>query len=262
MARPRSGGLAPITNKTPDFKSSAKKNNLTVEYNTLSSSGAIYMMRNTVTSIVDPKTGKLRAIRYCEMEPSIYVDEQSENSVKSTIIFNFGRLFVDGKKPNLRDFLDAHPQNEANGGSLFKRVDYESKARESLDQEFELVEAVSMVRDKSIDELLPVAIAFGLNTDAQVSEIKYDLLQIAKANPKTFIQSFDNPSVKTKAKIKKASMYQVIKLDDDYVRWFDTNKVIISVPAGQDPTDVMVRYCMTEAGAAVFAEIERQTEGK
>jgi hypothetical protein len=57
-------------------------------------------------------------------------------------------------------------------------------------------------------------------------------------------------------------MYQVIKLDDDYVRWFDTNKVIISVPAGQDPTDVMVRYCMTEAGAAVFAEIERQTEGK
>jgi hypothetical protein len=262
MARPRSGGLAPITNQTPSFDRKTKSTPGAIEYMTLSPSGAIYMMRSTVASIIDEKTGKLRAIRYCEMEPSIYVDQQSENSVKSTIIFNFGRLFVDSKKPNLKEFLDAHPQNEANGGSLFKRVDYESNAKESLDQEFELVEAVSMVRDKSIDELLPVAIAFGLNTDAPVSEIKYDLLQIAKANPKTFIQSFDNPSVSTKAKIKKASMYQVIKLDKDYVRWFDTNKIIISVPAGQDSTDVMVRYCMTEAGAPVLAEIERQTEGK
>jgi len=262
MARPKSGGLAPISNQKPSFDRKTKTNSGTTEYMTLSSSGAIFMMRNTVASIVDPKTGRLRTIRYCEMEPSIYIDEQSENSVKSTIIFNFGRLFVDQTKPNLKEFLDTHPQNEANGGGLFKRIDYESKAKESLDQEFELVEAVSMVRDKSIDELLPVAIAFNINTDAPVSEIKYDLLQIAKSNPKTFIQSFDNPAITMKAKIKKASMYQVIKLDNDYVRWFDSNKMIISVPAGQDPMDVMVRYCLTEAGAAVSAEIERQTEGK
>jgi hypothetical protein len=262
MARPRSGGLAPITNQTPSFDRKTKSVPGVVEYMTLSPSGAIFMMRNTVATVIDQKTGKLRAIRYCEMEPSIYVDEQSENSVKSTIIFNFGRLFVDHTKPNLREFLDTHPKNEANGGSLFKRIDYENNAKESLSQEFELVDAVSMVRDKSIDELLPVAIAFNINTDAPVSEIKYDLLQIAKSNPKTFIQSFDNPAITMKAKIKKASMYQVIKLDKDYVRWFDSNKMIISVPAGQDPMDVMVRYCLTEAGAAVSAEIERQTEGK
>lgn len=262
MARPKSSGLAPIASQTPSFDRKAKSTPGVIEYMTLSPSGAIFMMRNTMTSIVDQKTGKLRAIRYCEMEPSIYVDEQAGNSVKSTIIFNFGRLFVDSTKPNLKEFLDSHPQNEANGGGLFRRVDYENNAKESLSQEFELVDAVSMVRDKSIDELLPVAIAFNINTDAPVSEIKYDLLQIAKSNPKMFIQSFDNPSITMKAKVKKAAMYQVIKLDNDYIRWFDSNKIIISVPSGQDPTDVMVRYCLTEAGAAVSAEIERQTEGK
>jgi ABC-type uncharacterized transport system auxiliary subunit len=84
------------------------------------------------------------------------------------------------------------------------------------------------------------------------------LLQIAKSNPKKFIDSFDNPVVSMKAKVKQAKSMQIIKADSDAVRWFDSDKVIISVPVGQDPIDVMVRYCLTEQAAVLVSEIDRQ----
>jgi hypothetical protein len=99
-----------------------------------------------------------------------------------------------------------------------------------------------------------------MNVDRPIAEVKHDLLLKAKSNPKTFIESFDNPVVSMKSMVKQAGDYQIINLAHDGVKWFDTNKLIVSVPAGQDPTDVFVRYCMTEAAAPVVAEIERQLD--
>jgi hypothetical protein len=63
-----------------------------------------------------------------------------------------------------------------------------------------------------------------------------------------------------KTKIKMAEKYQVIKLAADGVKWFDTNKLIVSVPAGKDPLDVFVRYCMTEAAVPIVEEMEKQIQ--
>ena len=137
-------------------------------------------------------------------------------------------------------------------------VNTEKIASNSLSDEFLLNDAISLLREKPLDELLSVALAFSIDVDRPVDEIKYDLLQKAKTSPKVFIESFDNPVVAMKSKIKQAVSYQIIKTDSDAIKWFDTNKYIISVPVGQDPVDVFVRYCMTEAAAPVVGEIERQ----
>lgn len=258
MARPRSSNaLAPIgiDQQKPKIERSKSSG---VEYMLVSPNGVVHMMSSVVNGFYDEQSKSVRSIRYCASESSIYVDEQSASSVKSPIVFNFGRLFVPPSMPNLIKFLDCHPNNEANGGRVFKRINYEQDAKKVLDEEFLNVDAIAMVRDKSIDELLPVAIAFGINVDAPVAEIKYDLLQIAKSNPKKFIEAFDNPVVAMKAKIKKAISFQIIKAEESGVKWFDSNKQIVSVPAGMDPIDVMVRYCLTEAAAPVVAEIDRQ----
>ena len=55
-----------------------------------------------------------------------------------------------------------------------------------------------------------------------------------------------------------AAKYQIIKLEKDGVRWFDSNNLIVSVPEGKDPLDVFVRYCLTEAAVPVVEEMERQ----
>jgi len=239
--------------KRVETKTSAK------EYKAVSS-GAVLMLMQSGITVFDEDTKMVREVRYCQNEHSIFKDEQNERSVKTPIIFRMGRLFVKDDQPNLQAFLDAHPENRANGGNTFYVVDKKKSVEKDLDKDFLVNDAISMLRSKSMDELLAVAIAYGMDINRSSSEIKHDLLQKAKKSPKQFINSFDNPVVLMKAKIRQAISFQIIKADKTGIKWFDTNKLIISVPAGQDPVDVFVRYCMTEAAAPVVAEIERQLD--
>jgi len=234
-----------------------EKLNETHEYECVNG-GAVMMLMQSGITVFDEDTQKVREIRYCKNEHSIWRDEQSERSVKSPVVFRMGRLFVNKQQPNLKAYLDLHPENTANGGSMFKIVDNIKKVEFDIAEEFLVNDAVSMLRTKDLDELLSVALAYGMEIDRPIAEVKHDLLIKAKKSPKTFIESFDNPVVAMKSKVRQAVSYQIIKADKDAVKWFDTNKIIVSVPAGQDPVDVFVRYCMTEAAAPVVAEIERQ----
>ena len=146
--------------------------------------------------------------------------------------------------------------NAANGGNLFRQVDKKRDAEKELEQEFLLNDAISMVRDKSIEELLPVALFFGFNVNSPTSEIRFNLLNVAKRKPGEFIQSFDNPQVQARSIVKQAGDYQFINLKSDGVYWFDSNSLIVSVPVGQDPLDVMTRFCLTEKGASVLSNLE------
>lgn len=231
---------------------------LPVEYKMLNPSGKLFMMGSTEHSIFSKETSSIRIIRYCEKEPSIYVDEQSERPTKSTIRFVDGRLFVPPEKPNLIEFLDTHPGNLANGGNLFERVDIMKKVKSDLKTEFLQMDAIALLRERPLDDIMAVATSLNVNTDREVDEIKHDLLVFAKRNPETFIKSFDNPVTKMRAKLKTAADYGIINFNDGHVRWNDTNKHIIAIPAGQDGLNVFVRYCMTEAGVPVLSEIERQ----
>jgi hypothetical protein len=220
--------------------------------------GIVYMINQTGVTVYDKDSDSVRQIRYCPNENSIFVDEQSPNAKKEAIVFRNGNLMVPKTKPNLKKFLEVHPGNFANGGTIFRIVDNRKNADDELKKEFEVFDSVALVRDKSIDELMPVAMYFNVNTERPANEIKFDLLRIAKNKPKEFIESFDNPSVKTRAIIHKASEYQIIKLRDSAVNWVDSGGMIVSVPVGQKPMDVMVRFCLTEKGSSVLASIEEQ----
>jgi len=229
------------------------------EYRAVRAKATLLLDQRGLT-VYDEKTNSIQEIRYCESENSIFKKEQSEYAVKSPIIFRMGRLFVRPDQPNLLNYLDIHPENVSNGGSTFYLVDKQKDVKKEIEDEFLVNDAINLIRTKELDELLAVALAYGMSVDRPIAEVKHDLLQKAKKSPKVFIESFDNPVVAMKSKIRQAISYQIIKADRDAIKWFDTNKHIISVPAGQDPVDVFVRYCMTEAAAPVVAEIERQLD--
>ena len=52
--------------------------------------------------------------------------------------------------------------------------------------------------------------------------------------------------------------FQILRMDDDGMKWYDSGKIIVSTPAGQDTMDVATRFCLTDKGAPVLEEIERQ----
>ena len=222
--------------------------------------GNVFMLSASEATIQDKDTGNIRVLRYCAGENSVWRDEQSEYATKSPIVFRDKNLFVKSEEHNLQRFLELHPGNMANGGSLFYMEDNSAKIEQTVDDEFLIHDAVTLLRSKDLDELMAVAISFSIDTDRPASEIKHDLLIKAKASPQSFIDSFDNPVVTMKAKLRQAEKMQIVKLDEDAIRWYDTNKVIIIVPPGKDPMDIFVRYCLTEAGSAIVSQIDKELE--
>jgi len=253
---------APIT--TPSTSATKVKRNLVEDSKkdkvyTIERGGGIYykLKQNNIT-VFDEETGRVRQLRYSPNEMSVWADEQGENIIREQIFFIRKNILVPYTKPNLQRYLDLHPDNIANGGKVFNLVDTEKKATVELDKEFMALDAVAMVRDKSIDELLPVAMFLGIDTNQKNMEIKRELLSEAKANPKRFIEMFDNPVVKVKSTIMSAVDFQILRNDTDGMKWFDTNRLIVATPVGQDTIDVATRFCLSEKGAMVLEEIENQ----
>jgi len=230
------------------------------EYQVMDGGGIVYMLPQQGTTVYDKETDSVRELRYCPNENSIWADEQGPKALKQSVIFRDGRIFVNPDQPNLRRFLELHPGNLANGGASFKLVDKKIDSEKELEKEFLITDAVAMVRDTDITDLFAVALYFRVNINAPTSEIRHNLLRIAKTKPKEFIESFDSPTVRTRAVLKQAADYQIIKIDRSACKWFDSNTQIVSVPVGQDPTDVLTRFCLTEKGSTVLADIEDRLE--
>jgi len=224
------------------------------------SGGGIVCKIKSEATVYDPSQNRVRAIRYCPGAPSIYRDEQSDNSRRSHVVFRDGLLAVPANQPNLAEFLEAHPSNFANGGSLFKIVDRSVDHEKEVEEEFLQHDAVTLVRNKEADEILSVALTYGININQKMIDIRRELLREAKANPKDFIAKFDDPRVKVRSAIIQAKDFQILALKPDGAYWFDSGRLIISVPAGQDPTDMMVRFCLTEKGATVYEELVSRLE--
>lgn len=230
------------------------------EFEMIQKGGIVTMIPMRGTTVYDEEKDTVREIRYCPNEPSIYLDEQSDRAKRESVFFRDGRLFVPQEKPNLRAFLEAHPGNAANGGNLFKQVNKTFDAEAEMEKEFAISEAIHKVRNTDITDLLPVALYFNVNIDRNTSEIRFDLLRLAKKSPSEFMQAFDNPQVQARSIAKQAADYQIIALRENGAYWFDTNKLIVSVPVGRTPLDVITRFLLTEQGATVYGELEEKLE--
>ena len=254
----------PIQNSVPDtplkkkFIKRKEKVNQNKEYEVVRGGGVAFMLPQKGVTVYDEAKNTVREIRYCPNEPSVWSDEQGDRATRQSVIFREGRLFAPKDKPNLREFLDLHPGNVANGGKTFREVNKKKDAEKELKREFLQNDAIAMVRDRDVQDLLPIALFFNIDINTSVSDIRYNLLQIAKKKPAEFIESFDSPQVAVRSAIVQAKDYQIINMKDDGVYWFDTNSLIVSVPVGQDPMDVMVRFCLTERGSSVVFDLERR----
>ena len=246
---------APAKKKKPTIRRKEEVNQHK-EYEITKGGGIVFMLPQKGVTVYDKENDTVREIRYCPNEQSVFRDEQSENAKRESVSFREGRLFVPKEKPNLRKFLELHPLNKSNGGTVFSEVNKKKDAEKELQKEFLTTDAVALVRDTDIQDLLPVAMYFNVSINSPVSEIRFNLLRIAKSKPQEFIESFDSPQVQARSVVAQAKDYQIINVKPDGVYWFDSNGLIVSVPVGQDPVDVMVRFCLTEKGASVLSALE------
>lgn len=221
--------------------------------------GIWFKLKNKNISIFDKETGRVRGLRYCPAENSVWVDEQSEAAMVEHVVFTNKTLVVPVEKPNLLKFLELHPSNRANGGNgFYKPETKEEVAEQSLEQEFLAHDAVALIKNRPIEELLPVALALNINVNQKDITVKQALVRLAKKNPSKFMSMFDSPMVHARSTVMQAFDFQILDDRNGAVVWFDTGKIIVSVPVGQDKFDVVTRFAMTDKGSSVLSEIERQ----
>ena len=255
------------TAKKPVAKKRAVKRNLPDEnklpklYETVGGRGGIFMkLKSDGINVYDDETGAVRQIRYCPGEQSIYVDEQSENAVKEHVVFRNKMLTVRYDQPNLIAFLEKHPENADNGGGVFQLVNKEIDVEKEVEKEFLITDAITMIKARPIDELVPVAMALNINTNQKDLQLKRALVQYAKKNPTKFMGMFDNPMVHARTTVMQAMDFQIVTQKGGAIVWADTGKMIVSVPVGQDSVDTLTRFVMTDKGASVLSEIDNQLE--
>jgi hypothetical protein len=261
QSAPKAAPLSTVSTASSKVKRNVVDDTKKNKVYTIKKGGGIwYKLKQNNITVFDEETATVRMLRYSPNENSVWADEQGENIIREQIVFTSKNLVVPYTNPPLQKYLSLHPDNIANGGTVFYLVDTEKNAEVELDREFSMLEAVAMVRDKSIDELVPVAMYLGINTDQKNMEIKRELLREAKSNPTRFIEMFDNPVVRTKSVIMSAIDFQILKADSDGLKWFDSNRLIVATPVGQDTIDISTRFCLSEKGALVFEEIQTQLD--
>ena len=252
---PKLKGAEAKVHKPSARKPSAPK---PVVFNIIKGGGIWYKLRQNNIVVFDEEKGYNREIRYCPAERSVYKDEQSDSARREQVVFRDGILTVPHTNPILIEFLRLHPDNSDNGGIRFNEVNDEVNAEAELNLEFALHDAIAKIKLSPLDELIPVALSYGISSDLSSMEIKRALLQQAKSNPVSFVEAFDSPSVKLKASVITAIDFQILKSTEDGMYWFDSNQMIMPTPMGQETVAVFTRFLMTDKGNPVRDEIERQ----
>jgi len=241
----------------PKIKRKAPKTDTPNVYNVINGGGMYFKLRSR-TIVFDEEVGYTRELRYCPSEKSIWADEQSDKARVSAVIFRDKTLVVPQSQPNLIQYLERHPDNVANGGIEFKLLNETENIQEEVDTEFIIHDAISMVKSRPLDELLPLAMALNIDVDKDNLSIKRDLIRYARSNPRNFMDMSRNPLVEARGYVSQAYDFDIIKEIKGAVVWADTGKMICSVPVGQNRVDVVTRFVMTDQGSSVLAEIERQ----
>lgn len=258
-AAPSAVAVPPVKEKKAFKRNLPEEDKLPSIYEVMNGKGGIFLkIRNRNLTVFDEERGERRQIRYCPGEASVFVDEQSESALVEQVVFENKVLIVPYDKPALRRFLDLHPDNNENGGSVFRKTNKEGDIQRSLDEEFLVNDAISLIKSRPIEELLPVAMAMNINTNQNDLSVKRALVMQAKRNPSRFMSLVDSPMVMARSTVMQAFDFQIIEERNGGVVWYDTGKLIISVPVGQDKNDVMTRFVMTDKGSSVLAELERQ----
>ncbi len=226
------------------FKNSIKRkeideSKLPVTFKAPKAGNKMILLQRAV-SVFDPVTSRVRGIRYCPQEHSIWVDEQSKESVTEPIVFTSGHITVPIEKPNLIAYLRAHPDN----GKVFHEVKRNVVEEVSLEDETQCTKAQATIVNADIDELYPIAIYYGIDINEPSRHIKLMLIRKVKDSvpeAKFFNENWDSTRVKNVALVQQCLEFGILTTKGQSVAWADGDN-IVTAPAGFQVTEELVNF--------------------
>jgi len=211
----------------------------------------------------DEKKDESRALRYATNVKSIFEDEQGDGIIKTApIMFEYGILQVPTKKPNLIEFLALHPDNKANGGSIFELVDHAAQNEAKEKAEELQFEAMLLAREIGVSEQKAITRAvLPSRVDKMTPKEMSDWIKgYAKSNPQDFMDLAKSSEASRNNVIGEALAKGIIefKRENSEVFWSHgtRNGRICRIAAGKDANVELEKFLMSNKGKSDFEDIE------
>ena len=218
--------------------------------------------------VYDPESDTQRRIKYVRGEQSIFEDEQSQEAKSKKnepIVFSRGLLVVPRTNPLLKKYLDSSNLNSSNPNRIpgskdvFYLIDKGEDAKVTVQKTMKEVEAASVALKMPLEQLLGYARVLGVNVDKSTDEIRYDMMQIAKKDPKSFVDGLDDPRTEYAETFILAKEYGILNNSKKDISWINGG-IISVIPIGVSPVDKATDFFMSEEGEAVYKEVRRRLE--
>ena len=210
----------------------------------------------------DEKLKKNRSLRYASNQNSPFQDEQDDNAILESIVFEDGILRVDDTNPVLYEFLKLHPGN----GDIFYEWDPVKDAEERLRNEELVLDAKIAARSLNPEKMASVIRVFtGGNVEKMsISEMKWEVMRIAEDYPEDFMDSLDDPEMAIDDIAFRAFKDGYVSTRnhgrDVHYNLKDNRKRMFSVPMDETPEKALAAWIKTEEGQDFYTFLVREYE--
>lgn len=202
---------------------------------------------------IHPDTKETHALFLSYTETSFFKDKHKSDAKVEQVRFKDGMLKTYESDVKLQKFLEIHPGNVKNGGSIFEEYDPAKEATAKVtDFEIEL-EAMNLAN--SLSQLKRDSIASILCSDYletwTPAELKQAVFVQAKKQPKNFVKLANDPTLEMKG-VAKTALRRSLIVYKNY-RFYDASgDVIVEVGKNQDHLDALVEYFMSGTGRTTY----------
>lgn len=219
------------------------------------------------------KSGALK-ICYLHGVETIFSSEQKDipketfRNQENKPVFIHGEIKVPSYNKTLKNFLDwtclnaDSPFRRDDAPVLFKRVDEHKDQQKEIELMKLRKKAFDVAFNCSDEDMLPHAEFLNIKfnspdgTERDIELIRLDYQKWAESNPKKFIESVNNPKMRTFAMVKKAIAASKIQFSNGNAVWGESKKIICTVPMDKDRVEFLVDFSYTDDGASFIAALK------
>jgi len=218
-----------------------------------------YTIKSSNIYYFDEEKGYERELKYTVNQRTPFVDEFKGDAQLAHITFTDGTLNVPKEKQTLQKLLSLyHPQRNA----LFFEFDSEANAENELDMIELEVEALNLAMSMDIDHMEAIVRVEAGSKASKMSssELKRDLIKMAKQNPVLFLELANDENINIRNMGIRAVEAGIIKLSDDQrtFTWASTNKKLVTVPYEENPYSALTQFFKTDEGVDAYDAIEKR----
>jgi hypothetical protein len=211
----------------------------------------------------DEDKGVNRALRYSKNQRSIFEDEQDGTAILEPIVMEDGKISVTKNNPMLQQFMDTHPDNTANGGTLFYEFDPQKIAEERVYNLNLEVDALIAARSLDLNKMKSIVRIY-LDSDVDkmtVAEIKHEVLLFARNYPQDLLDAIDDPDIEVNDIASRAfnEAYVTFRAGKDiHYNLKNNKKKILTVPFGEKKEDIFMSWLKSDDGVEFYQYLEDQ----